>query len=540
MTVSSTDDATNLVSVYLTGIGRAGAGQYAEIFNNYQDNVASDEYSHAEGDRTTASGRASHAEGDWTFASGAHSHAEGLETQAKGSGSHAEGEGTTAKDHNSHAEGEYTHADAIGAHAEGLYTTASGEYSHAEGEYTHASGYDSHAEGIHTEASGTAAHAEGGYTLSQGDYSHAEGYYSMAIGDFSHAEGGAANGVAKRLVLGNKVCLVVSSQSLGFPFDGTKISIDGKIYELKINDILSLGSYNLPAGLEDFTTEDYPCLIFGGAIGNCSHTEGSACTAQGPYSHAEGIHTKASALASHAEGRSVVANQSFGHVQGKYNAYPADSQLYAHIVGGGTAGAELNIHTVDWNGKGYFKGGTTTTGADYAEYFEWLDGNPSNEDRAGTLVALNGDKIYPANHEDEILGVISGTAAVVGDNPECDWQGRFLTDNYGRPIVEMIEEFVTTLDPEAGESKQTSVGFFPHYTLNPEYDETKKYIRRSERPEWDVVGLMGKLHVNDDGTCVPNGYAKCGGNGVATASAEKTNMRVMKRITDNIILVFMK
>ena len=279
MTVSSTANATNLVSVYLAGIGRAGTGQYAEIFNNYQDNVASGAHSHAEGDCTTASGIGAHAEG--------------LETTALGDHSHAEGEGTTAKDHSSHAEGEYTHADAIGAHAEGSGTTASGEYSHAEGEATEASGYDSHAEGIRTEASGTASHAEGGYTLSQGDYSHAEGCYSMAIGDYSHAEGGAANGTAKRLVFGDKVCLVVSSQDLGYPFDGTKISIDGKFYELKINDILPFGSYNLPAGLEDFTTEDYPCLIFGGgAIGNCSHIEGSACTAQGAYSHAEGIHTK--------------------------------------------------------------------------------------------------------------------------------------------------------------------------------------------------------------------------------------------------------
>ena len=132
------------------------------------------------------------------------------------------------------------------------------------------------------------------------------------------------------------------------------------------------------------------------------------------------------------------------------------------------------------------------------------------------------------------------TAAVIGDNPECDWQGRFLVDNYGREIMEEVEEFRTFVDPETKERKQFSIGTRLFPKLNPEYDETKTYLRRADRPEWDIVGLMGKLHVNDDGTCVPNGYAKCGGNGVATASTEKTNMRVMKRITDNIILVFMK
>ena len=69
------------------------------------------------------------------------------------------------------------------------------------------------------------------------------------------------------------------------------------------------------------------------------------------------------------------------------------------------------------------------------------------------IVALDGDKIYPAGPDDEILGVISGTAAVIGDNPECDWQGRFLVDNYGREIMEEVEEFRTFVDPETKERK---------------------------------------------------------------------------------------
>lgn len=44
----------------------------------------------------------------------------------------------------------------------------------------------------------------------------------------------------------------------------------------------------------------------------------------------------------------------------------------------------------------------------------------------------------------------------------------------------------------------------------------------------------------DDGSCVVGGYAKVGQNGIATVSTEKSGMRVMKRITDNIVLVFMK
>ena len=51
---------------------------------------------------------------------------------------------------------------------------------------------------------------------------------------------------------------------------------------------------------------------------------------------------------------------------------------------------------------------------------------------------------------------------------------------------------------------------------------------------------MGKLYVNDDDSCVAGGYAKVGTDGVAVASAERTNMRVMKRVTDGIVQVLLK
>ncbi|MBR1554484.1 MAG: hypothetical protein IJ644_03700, partial [Oscillospiraceae bacterium] len=65
------------------------AGEGAEIFNDYSDNIAAGRYSHAEGSHTTASGIHSHAEGRWSFASAEASHAEGYHTAASGTGSHA-------------------------------------------------------------------------------------------------------------------------------------------------------------------------------------------------------------------------------------------------------------------------------------------------------------------------------------------------------------------------------------------------------------------------------------------------------------------
>lgn len=111
----------------------AGAG--AEIFNNYNENKAIGEYSHAEGLGTVAYGYCSHAEGQESEASGEYSHAEGWAATASGYNSHAEGQGTTASGNFSHSEGLGTTASGNSSHAEGSGTTASSANQHAQGKY---------------------------------------------------------------------------------------------------------------------------------------------------------------------------------------------------------------------------------------------------------------------------------------------------------------------------------------------------------------------------------------------------------------------
>lgn len=93
-----------------------------EVFNDYENNVASAYYSHAEGYMTTASAPYSHAEGSNTIASNLSCHAEGSGTTASGNCSHAENTGCIASGSNSHAEG--------------YHTIARGEHSHASGNHT--------------------------------------------------------------------------------------------------------------------------------------------------------------------------------------------------------------------------------------------------------------------------------------------------------------------------------------------------------------------------------------------------------------------
>lgn len=171
------------------GIGAAGTGLHAEVFNQNSPEYASGEYSHAEGYQATAFGSFSHAEGWVTLARGAYSHAEGNNTQATENSSHAEGRNTLASGQYAHAEGLDTDATGSMSHAEGSYSVASGAYSHAEGYSTNATGPGTHAEGYATTANGNMSHAEGYHSETQGHSSHAEGYYTIATGDYQHAQG---------------------------------------------------------------------------------------------------------------------------------------------------------------------------------------------------------------------------------------------------------------------------------------------------------------------------------------------------------------
>lgn len=268
--------------------------------------------------------------------------------------------------------------------------------------------------------------------------------------------------------------------------------------------------------------------------GYISFNKGYDMNASGYGSHAEGSGTKATTLFSHAEGTLNIEDpKGSATTQG----------TYAHIVGNGTdIQARSNAYTLDWQGNGTFAGTVSSaTGADYAEYFEWKDGNPDNEDRVGYIVTLDGDKIVKANTGDDVLGICSGTAMVLGDSAEWNWSKRYLTDDFGRIIYEdRVVEHEEVKDENTGKVIEEAWTEHIHAPKqNPDYDTTKAYIKRSDRPEWQIVGMMGKIYVRDDGSCVVNGYADVK-DGIATKASGKTNMRVMERVTDNIVRVLMK
>lgn len=506
----------------LPNVGTRTIGDSSHVEGDQCKTLSKD--AHAEGFKSLAYGSYAHVEGNRTKA-GFGGHAEGRETTASGKRAHAEGFQTTASGEQSHSEGWRTASKGKNSHAEGFETVASGEQSHAEGKGSIAEGYSSHAEN-NGKAYGANSHAEGSGGMAYGLGSHAEGEVTKAYGSFSHAEGGKAE--TTNLTRNNSYGTLPVSEVIQIKSnvaEGARSHAEGEGTHAYGRGSHAEGLYTYAGGYNSHAEGQLTQALASGC-----HAEGWDTVAKGINSHAEGNGTAAIGTYSHAEGKNTVVYSDAGHVQGRYNE-PDFGGGYAHIVGNGTHDGRSNAHTLSWEGNAWFCGKVSGTGADYAEYFEWADGNPNDEDRVGLIVALEGDKIRPANSGDDILGVVSGTAMVVGDNAEWEWQDKYLCDDYGRVIWEMVEEF---------DEEGKSMGFFPHRQINPNYDPKQEYVRRVDRPEWDTVGLVGKLHVTDDGSCTVGGYATVGANGIATASGEKTNMRVMKRIKDNIVLVFMK
>lgn len=375
-------------------------------------------------------------------------------------------------------------------------------------------------------------------------YYQADGSFSPSSSDylFSKMEGEGGTVYVRWLSADENNSVTLTSTGIADTWRGSGKSAVLSIYKVEI----------VQANEADFSAlqkegyNTFPSGLF-------SHTEGRGSIASGFYSHAQGYFSNATGNYSCAQGQkavawgdsslacgeSVLASARGQAVVGVWNVeYRASSQSIASgtffIVGCGYSTGRANALRVTNTGV-FAKGNYNSSGADYAELFEWLDGNPDKQDRCGLFVTLQGDRIRIASPDDDyILGIVSGSPSVVGDVYDDQWAGMFLTDIFDRPIYEDVD-----LPAELGPGGEE---ILPARTerrqkLNPAYDHTKKYLPRTQRPEWDAVGLLGKLVAVDDGTCVPDGWCTVGEGGMATASKERTEYRVMARLDESHVRV---
>ncbi|MFP3156344.1 hypothetical protein LQZ18_18350 [Lachnospiraceae bacterium ZAX-1] len=282
------------------------------------------------------------------------------------------------------------------------------------------------------------------------------------------------------------------------------------------------------------------------ATGNSSHAEGLDTIALNDACHSEGYLTTSGGTASHSEG-AYTSSFAYQHAGGHYNnstiATPSTSSGTgtgtSFVLGNGTSSAVSNAFRVTDNGQCFAKGAYSATGADYAEYFEWEDGNPENADRRGIFVTMSGRKIKPAGCGDYILGVVSANPCILGNADEC-YSGQFLFDDFGEYIYEtsMVDEPYIDEDGEQATRQVEST----HYKLNPEYDPEKSYVHRAERKEWAAVGMMGVLTCRHDGTAVVDEYVECSAEGVATHAETRMldSYRVIEEIDSELCRVLIK
>ena len=374
---------------------------------------------------------------------------------------------------------------ATGNVASGKYATTIGECSTASGNNATAIGYNAKALGFNSIA------------MSNGK---ASGGYSTAM------SGGKASG-------GNSVAM-----SEGEASGNTSTAMSGG---------KAKGAQSLAIGNGANANDNYSVAI------------GYAVTASGLYSFVGGQYNKA------------LSNQfKIGHWGKDGTAGTATGTTGdAFIVGNGTADStRSNCFRVSYDG--YVYGGKTfgANAADVAELYEWQDGNPNNEDRRGLFVTLDGTKIKLASPTDTyIKGVISALPCLVGDAYSDEWQGKYLKDVFGVPLTHTVHydakyEARETMDTETGETITETVCIreaydAEEYILNPDYDPTKEYVPREQRPEFDYVSNWGKLVLVDDGTCEVNGFATVGNGGKATKADKQTAYRVMERRDDTHIYV---
>lgn len=304
-------------------------------------------------------------------------------------------------------------------------------------------GLYAHAEGKRGLALGNYAHGEGSASIAAGVASHAEGNSSIAIGDFSHAEGVRTSAEG------------TGASSRGY---GTTAS----------------GSY--------------------------SHAAGYITVANGQSSYAGGLYNTASADYTHVFGGRNIAMGIYQVAMGVYCVPATGAQTASHyaplLVGNGTGyGATSNAFRVSGSGNVYAGGSFTNGGADYAEYFESVTGTAI---ALGTVVELDNGKIKTCTNADNAIGVISSNPTMLGNSDggtADEWVGKYEKDVWGNYV---FEEY--TYEETAGINEDTGepnivIKTGSRRKISTSYDPNLTYIPRDQRPEWNVVGLLGQIRV---------------------------------------------
>ena len=187
----------------------------------------------------------------------------------------------------------------------------------------------------------------------------------------------------------------------------------------------------------------------------------------------------------------------------------------------------------------------------YSEMYEWSELFKFDMVPYGRFVTFDKNepgKIKLANKGDYPIGVTTINTVITSDDPD-EWQGKYLCNEYGDCFLQEKDKAVAVNAyddinemPYIATYKDTEV--VP--VINEQFDKSRIYKKRSDRPEWIRVNLLGKCIVVDNGTCQSGHFCTVGENGIAVSAETENNWPcankfiVIDRLTENTIMIFYK
>ncbi|WP_371131716.1 peptidase G2 autoproteolytic cleavage domain-containing protein [Mammaliicoccus sciuri] len=270
----------------------------------------------------------------------------------------------------------------------------------------------------------------------------------------------------------------------------------------------------------------------GGAIAQRS---AAIASTGGSYAHSDRSWIAGVGAGSQAYGsRSAVINSLESEtLPGSYSQTIVNSRgvksrgVYAFLMGYGQDGAKYENTTIDMSStSGNIKTkGTVSSGQNFGDYAEYFESQSGQAIPNGTIVTLDGRYIRKAQVNDKPIGIISGTAGVILGDQMFHHKDKFLKDEFGVTLTEWQKK--EWQDDEGNTYSEEVEVPIP----NPDYVESEdEYISRSERPEWNVVGLVGQVFTRFKGELKPNDYIKSD-NGVGVRDNVNGHYRVLEITT---------
>lgn len=152
---------------------------------------------------------------------------------------------------------------------------------------------------------------------------------------------------------------------------------------------------------------------------------------------------------------------------------------------------------------------------DFAEFYESEDGEKI--DFGVSVVFSSEGKIRAAKSGETPFGVVSATAGFIlnsgGSDAGQKWTGKYMRNDFGEFIIEKRKKWYlhNTKDgsnaiidtdwsdyrkpPKPKDNEKINIRVKIRRKIDQKYDESKEYIKRKDRAEWNPIGLVGRVRL---------------------------------------------